>query len=254
MIKFSTGETVETLSIYDKIENFGGSDRHVATITITGIDFLKAKELFSDGAIWSIINGDVSYDSWNSYTKAGAITDNRDGTITVKMGMKNTEEEELKEIIDIIVGIPVSSCSGAKTMRVNLEDIIASAKDGDAAKIPSLSKEWVVGEQVEAGNRRYYPPTQKLYKVREGKAHKTQADWTPDKTPDLWVVVDIEHAGTKEDPIPASKGMEYIYGKYYLDNEDDNVYLCKREQESEGGIVLQYLPHELVGQYFELAK
>ena len=45
--------------------------------------------------------------------------------------------------------------------------------------------------------------------------------------------------------------MEYKYGLYYLDPEDNKTYLCTRVGEEEGGtIVLHYLPHELVGQYF----
>lgn len=59
--------------------------------------------------------------------------------------------------------------------------------------------------------------------------------------------------GTEEDPIPASRGMEYIYGKCYLDPEDDGIYRCVREGEVAGGkITLSYLPHELIGQYFEV--
>lgn len=64
--------------------------------------------------------------------------------------------------------------------------------------------------------------------------------------------IDHAHAGTREDPIPAKAGMEYIYGRYYLDPEDGRTYLCKRTGEAEGGTVtLQYLPHALVGHYFE---
>ena len=64
--------------------------------------------------------------------------------------------------------------------------------------------------------------------------------------------IDRAHAGTREDPIPAKAGMEYIYGRYYLDPEDGRTYLCKRTGEAEGGTVtLQYLPHALVGHYFE---
>ena len=49
-------------------------------------------------------------------------------------------------------------------------------------------------------------------------------------------------------------GIEYEYGLYYLDNEDSKIYLCSRTGETDGNtIILQYLPHELVGQYFELA-
>lgn len=44
----------------------------------------------------------------------------------------------------------------------------------------------------------------------------------------------------------------YLGHKYYLDPEDSKTYLCKRLNET-GTIVLHYLPHELVGQYFEEA-
>ena len=45
-----------------------------------------------------------------------------------------------------------------------------------------------------------------------------------------------------------------IYGKYYFDPEDGKTYLCERIGEAEGGkIVLQYLPHELIGNYFSEA-
>ena len=64
-------------------------------------------------------------------------------------------------------------------------------------------------------------------------------------------IIDVAHAGTLEDPIPASRGMEYEYGKYYLDGEDDKTYKCERIGEAAGGtIVLQYMPHELIGNYF----
>ena len=70
-------------------------------------------------------------------------------------------------------------------------------------------------------------------------------------TESLYTRIDEAHDGTKYDPIPASRGMEYEYGKYYLDGEAGKTYLCERTGESEGGkIVLQYLPHELVGHYF----
>ena len=65
-----------------------------------------------------------------------------------------------------------------------------------------------------------------------------------------YTYIDVEHAGTQDGPIPAARGMEYEYGKYYLDPEDEKTYLCKRGEET-GSIVLYYLPHELIGQYFE---
>ena len=68
----------------------------------------------------------------------------------------------------------------------------------------------------------------------------------------LRVVINTSSPGTIDDPIPAARGMEYEYGKYYFDPEDSKTYLCKRGEET-GSIVLYYLPHELVGQYFEEA-
>lgn len=57
-----------------------------------------------------------------------------------------------------------------------------------------------------------------------------------------------------DEVITASRGMEYVYGQKYLDPEDSKIYICKRTGEADGGkVTLQYLPHELVGQYFELA-
>ncbi len=68
----------------------------------------------------------------------------------------------------------------------------------------------------------------------------------------IYTLIDKEHAGTIADPIPASRNMEYVYGKYYRDPEDGKLYLCKRQGETDGGtIILQYLPHELIGHYFE---
>lgn len=125
-----------------------------------------------------------------------------------------------------------------------------SYPDDQAAAVPTLYPVWTTGEAVEVDDRRYYEPDGKLYKCRQ--AHTTQAGWEPPLTPALWAVIDVTHAGTTEDPIPASRGMDYVYGKYYLDPEDGKTYLCKRTGEEEGGTInLQYLPHELVGQYFE---
>ena len=140
----------------------------------------------------------------------------------------------------------------ARAIRASMDAAAGVLTDEQAAKAPRLYPTWSAGLEVKAGDRFYYTGTDKLYKVRDGKGHSTQSDWTPDVTPDLYSVVDIAHAGTLEDPIPASRGMEYEYGKYYLDGEDGNTYLCQRTGESAGGtIVLQYMPHELVGSYFE---
>ena len=145
----------------------------------------------------------------------------------------------------------MSYLSSAQKIRPVIEAAMNKVDDNTALEAPQLSKNWAAGETVKPGDRRYYAPTQKLYKVRDGQGHTTQADWTPDKTPALWAVVSKGQTGTIDDPIDASRGMEYVYGLYYLDGEDGKLYLCQRTGEAAGGtVVLQYLPHELVGHYF----
>lgn len=136
----------------------------------------------------------------------------------------------------------------AKQLRPIIEQAVSTALDDVTAlrSVPLFPK-WAPDISVKKNDRYQYDGV--LYKVAQD--HTTQAGWTPDKTPALWVAVAADpEQGTAENPITAVRGMEYEYGKYYSDG--GKVYLCKRTGEAEGGtIVLQYLPHELVGQYFE---
>ena len=237
-------------------EMLKGYRRDVLTLTIES-EYSAVAADFVDGATFVIVDDMQAEYEYDTHTVAGPITDNRDGTVIVKMGAASTAEQDAldkaaaaeAEIV-AIAGAPVTDVAMVRSV---VEAGAATLSDGEAAKMPSLSQKWVVGEAVNVDDRRYYEPTQKLYKCRQ--AHTTQADWTPDITPALWAVLgDPGEAGTIDDPITASRGMEYEYGKYYFDPEDGKTYLCERIGEAEGGkIILQYLPHELVGQYFEAA-
>lgn len=135
--------------------------------------------------------------------------------------------------------------------RVDFVAFLKSARltvDDDTALIGrELYPVWAENISVSVNDRYQY--NNKLYKCVQ--AHTTQADWTPDKTPALWSVIDVTHAGTIEDPIPASRGMEYVKGLYYIEN--NVIYLMNRQGMQDGeSVVLQYMPSELVGQYFEI--
>lgn len=166
-----------------------------------------------------------------------------------------TEAESAVGTVVALTGEAVTMERAAE-LRPVIEAAAVSLSDGEAAKSPELITRWAdhIGETVAPGDRRSDEDAGgvlRVYKVRGGQGHTTQADWPPHLTPALWVVIDVTHAGTQADPIPAARGMEYEYGKYYLDSEDGKTYLCERTGEAAGGkIVLQYLPHELVGQYF----
>lgn len=216
-------------------------DGRESKVIVLALTIQEALDLFVDGLQWSIVYG-TQVIPQNEFIIAGPITDNRNGTVSVRMGKPTAAE-----VSNIITGGAVDLPT-AYTMRAVIEESVAALDDETAATVPSLFTPWTVGEDVVEGYRRYYAP--RLYKVIQ--AHTTQADWTPDKTPAMWAVVgDPGEAGTIDDPITAARGMEYTYGLYYLDPEDGKTYLCEREGEEPGGkIVLQYLPHELIDQYF----
>lgn len=139
-------------------------------------------------------------------------------------------------------------------MAINRQDLIGllvevrpNLSDNQALKYIAMYPLWAAGIAVTEGQRYQY--NDRLYKVIQ--AHITQADWTPDITPAMWTVIDEEHTGTIDDPIPAVVNMEYTKGLYYI--EDGIIYLMNRQGMADGDkITLAYLPSQLVGHYFEV--
>lgn len=232
----------------------------------------EAAALLPDNTPWSIVQRDTvpKYDSdgqptgeteevvneWDNsaYSLSGAITDHRDGTVSIKMG-KHTESELSAATVTALVGQSITPQRAAR-LRPMIEQASASLSDGEAAKSPELFPRWAdhIGETVKPGDRRSDTDESgvlHVYRVNKGQGHTTQENWPPHSTPAMWTIINVDHAGTQDDPIPAARGMEYEYGLYYKDPEDTKLYLCERTGEAAGGkIVLQYLPHELVGNYF----
>ena len=268
-IKVNNTEHPAEIDGNPKDHSWDGRDTKTITLTMT---HAEAAALLPDNTPWSIVQREMvdvldeqgqptgetkevvnEYDN-SEYSIAGDLTDHRDGTVSIKMG-KPTETENAKATVTALAGAPVTYARAVE-LRPIIEQAAVSLSDGEAATVPELSPRWAdhIGETVKPGDRRSDMDESgvlHVYKVREGQGHTTQADWPPHLTPALWVVVDVTHAGTQDDPIPAARGMEYTYGLYYLDSEDGKTYKCERVGEADGGkIVLQYLPHELVGNYF----
>lgn len=260
-IKVNNTEYPAAISGANNDRTWDGRDAKTVTLPMTHDQVVA---LLPDNTSWSIVQRDMvdvldeqgkptgetkevvnEYDN-SAYSLSGAITDHRDGMVSIKMG-KPTETESAKATVTALAGEPVTYARAVE-LRPIIEQAAVSLSDGEAASVPELITAWAYPVDYAEGDRRSRGG--KVYKCRQ--AHTSQADWTPDKTPALWAVIDAEHAGTQDDPIPASRGMEYEYGKYYLDGEDGKVYLCERTGEQAGGkITLQYLPHELVGNYFK---
>ena len=113
MIYFKTNGTEYPASIAGKVTDRDWGNRESKAVTLTAT-YEQAAQLFADGLVWSIVQRDnvPVYDEdgnptgeteeqvqeWDNsdFCVAGPITDNRDGTITAKMG-KKTEVELLRE-------------------------------------------------------------------------------------------------------------------------------------------------------------
>lgn len=259
-IKVNNTEYPAEINGNPKDRSWGERDTKSITLTMTTTEVAA---LLPDNTPWSIVQRETVdkldndgnptgeteevVNEWDNsdYSLSGAITDHRDGTVSIKMG-KPTETESAKATVTALVGAPVTYARAVE-LRPIIEQAAVSLSDGEAASVPELITAWAYPVAYAEGDRRSYGG--KVYKCCQ--AHTSQEGWKPDKTPNLWAVIDAEHAGTQADPIPAARGMEYEYGKYYLDSEDGKTYKCERIGEAAGGkIVLQYLPHELLGQYF----
>lgn len=114
MIYFKTNNTEYPASIAGKVtdRDWGGRESKAVTLEMT---HAAAAQLFVDGLSWSIVQRDTVpvYDTdgnptgateeqvqeWDNadYAVAGPITDNRDGTVTAKMG-KKTASDVLAEL------------------------------------------------------------------------------------------------------------------------------------------------------------
>lgn len=259
-VKVNNTEYPAEINGNPKDRSWDGRDTKTVTLTMSH-DAVAA--LLPNNTPWSIVQREMvdvldeqgqptgetkevvnEYDN-SEYSLAGDITDHRDGTVSIKMG-KPTETENAVGAVVALTGEVVTVARAAE-LRPMIEAAATSLPDSDAAKAVELFPAWAYPVSYVVGNR--VSDGGKLYKCRQ--AHTSQEGWKPSATPALWVVIDVAHAGTQDDPIPASRGMEYEYGKYYLDSEDGKTYKCERIGEAAGGkIVLQYLPHELVGNYF----
>ena len=115
----------------------------------------------------------------------------------------------------------------AQSIRASMDAAAIALTDKQAAKAPRIYPIWEAGLTVKAGDRLYYPGTGRLYKVVSD--HTTQADWTPDATPALWVVVSIDEFPEWVQPTGAhdayNTGDKVSYnGKHYVCTINANTY------------------------------
>lgn len=85
----------------------------------------------------------------------------------------------------------------------------------------------------------------RLWRVRQ--EHTALKEYEPSlATASLYEVIEKEHEGTLEDPIPYMPPMEIFEGKYYVEN--DILYLCTRSS----GTALSHNLSDLINIYVEM--
>ena len=118
----------------------------------------------------------------------------------------------------------------ALKLRKILEKVTVNMTDKEALEVANFVHRWksevdyIVDDRVsiEEGG------TVLLYKCIQ--SHTSQQDWKPSiDTASLWARIDVEHAGTQDDPIPYNTNMEIFKDKYYIQN--DVLYLCIRDSQ-----------------------
>ena len=113
----------------------------------------------------------------------------------------------------------------AKQLRQLIEQLTVTMSDETALTGVELFTMWAIGRAYAAGDRVQHGGT--LYKCVQ--AHTSQADWTPDATQALWVVVSIEEFPEWAQPTGAHDayniGDKVTYnGQHYVCTSDGNVY------------------------------
>lgn len=119
----------------------------------------------------------------------------------------------------------------------------------DSLKYQILFPKWENKDSFKKDEKISYK--EKLYIVLQN--HERQELWTPEIALTLFQPIDIVNEGTLQNPIIAAAGMIYHKDKYYLDEIDNNIYQCIRD-DTGTGTQLYYMPHDLVGAYFKLIQ
>ena len=113
----------------------------------------------------------------------------------------------------------------ARALRPYIEKAAISLTDEDALQAVELFPQWVVEHAYVVGERLQYNGV--LYRVVQ--AHTSQADWTPDITHALFVVVSLDEWPEFVQPTGVhdayNKGDKVTFNsKHYISLIDANVY------------------------------
>lgn len=200
-----------------KKETFKAKDGRTLTHTFSDTEHKirnKATNVIYGEAV--DVSDNVEYEELDEYIEVGTMT-----------------YEEVKQMAAVIQE------TSKKINRIDLTD-------NEALSVKDFYPTWgsKIGDNVEQGYKMTYG--ENLWKVRQN--HLIQEIYPPSlATAALYEVIEEQHEGSSEDPIPYVPPMEIFGGKYYTQN--GVKYRCTRDS----GIALSHDLNALVGLYVELA-
>ena len=244
-IKFPDGATYNTSVAALGKKTLAGLNREILTITAT-MTYAEAAAHFVDGAVFTLTDefGD-SYE-WRDHGVAGAITDNRDGTITAIMGKNNTAEQDAqdeaakaREAAETLAGQPISTPEEAAAIRMQIESVYA-ASDMDAdGRISNrnLAPLWKPGNHKTgevfrtSAEDSLGPEWEQVWKVYQNYDNSVYPDIAPGQS--AWLTFNIPYHGTTpETALPFVPGQPahaiYHVGEYMIFT-DGYTYKCKQD-------------------------
>lgn len=173
----------------------------------------------------------------------------KDGRVTFDEEAYNKEQNQNEAIKAQETMLETMMLKSSRAM------FLSELPDEEAVKIPLMYDSWsmYIGRSLKAGARVEHNGL--LYKVPQNIPVVLKNQPPGPYTAALYVLIDVKHEGTIDDPIPIPdpfSSMEYVKGKYYIEN--DVVYLMNRPGMEDGKTIdLAYKPSQLVGVYFEVA-
>lgn len=112
-------------------------DNRESKVIILSLTIEEALALFTDNVQWSIVYGTQTIPQ-DDFIIAGPITDNRNGTVSVRMGKPTAAE-----VSSVITGEQIANIdmATAYTMRAVIEDSVTALDDETAATEPEPEPE-----------------------------------------------------------------------------------------------------------------
>ena len=223
-------------TIYGHTRDMDWDNRESKAIKVA-MTYDQTKALFVDDVLWSIVQEydpirqtdgstvtpePVTYDN-SDFCIAGPITDNRDGTVTVKMGKPLPGET-----LEILAGKPIRSVTQAKTMRQQVECTYQAATMTTDERIANrfMAAAWVKGKHTVG--EVYCTTPDCIWKCRQDYDNKIFPGIVPEDP--SWYTFNIPlHGTTPETALPfvAPKEAESRYkaGEYMIWT-DSKIYKC----------------------------